>query len=68
MSIRANTFGTKYDRAKLPPYNGNDPRSPLVGSLKAPFFAIPSDTKLLLTKNYSEINVFEKLRISYVIP
>ena len=28
----------------------------------------PSDTKLLLTKNYSKINVFEKLRISCVIP
>ena len=29
---------------------------------------IPSDTKLLLTKNYSEIIIFGKLRISYVIP
>ena len=29
---------------------------------------IPSDTKLLLTKNYSKIIIFEKLRISYVIP
>ena len=29
---------------------------------------VPSDTKLLLTKNYSEIIIFEKLRISYVIP
>ena len=28
---------------------------------------IPSDTKLLLTKNYSEIIIFEKLRISRVI-
>ena len=28
---------------------------------------LPSDTKLLLTKNYSEIIIFEKLRISYVI-
>ena len=27
----------------------------------------PSDTKLLLTKIYSEINIFEKLRISRVI-
>ena len=30
--------------------------------------ALPSDTKLLLTKNYSKIIIFEKLRISYVIP
>ena len=30
--------------------------------------SLPSDTKLLLTKKYSEINIFEKLRISYVIP
>ena len=30
--------------------------------------SLPSDTKLLLTKNYSEINIFEELRISYVIP
>ena len=29
---------------------------------------IPSDTKLLLTKNYSEIIICVKLRISYVIP
>ena len=29
---------------------------------------LPSDTKLLLTKNYFEIIIFEKLRISYVIP
>ena len=29
---------------------------------------IPSDTKLLLTKNYSKIIIFEKLRISRVIP
>ena len=29
---------------------------------------IPSDTKLLLTKNYSNIIIFEKLRIWYVIP
>ena len=28
---------------------------------------VPSDTKLLLTKNYSEIIIFEKLRISRVI-
>ena len=28
---------------------------------------IPSDTKLLLTKNYFEIMIFEKLRISRVI-
>ena len=28
---------------------------------------LPSDTKLLLTKNYSEIIIFEKLRISRVI-
>ena len=28
---------------------------------------IPSDTKLLLTKNYFEIIIFEKLRISRVI-
>ena len=28
---------------------------------------IPSDTKLLLTKDYSEIFIFEKLRISRVI-
>ena len=32
------------------------------------FVSVPSDTKLLLTKNYSEIIIFEKLRISYVIP
>ena len=25
-----NSFDTEYDRAKVPPYNGNDPRSPLV--------------------------------------
>ena len=29
---------------------------------------IPSDTKLVLTKIYSEIIIFENLRISYVIP
>ena len=29
---------------------------------------LPSDTKLLLTKNYSKIIIFEKLRISRVIP
>ena len=29
---------------------------------------IPSDTKLLLTKNYSKIIIFGKLRISRVIP
>ena len=29
---------------------------------------LPSDAKLLLTKNYSEIIIFEKLRISRVIP
>ena len=29
---------------------------------------VPSDTKLLLTKNYSEIIIFGKLRISRVIP
>ena len=23
-------LGTEYDRAKVPPYNGNDPRPPLV--------------------------------------
>ena len=28
---------------------------------------LPSDTKLLLTKNYSEIIIFEKLRISRVL-
>ena len=28
-------FDTEYDRAKVPPYNGNDPR-PAPGSLKAP--------------------------------
>ena len=28
---------------------------------------LPSDTKLLLTKNHSEIVIFEKLRISRVI-
>ena len=32
------------------------------------FFPIPSDTKLLLTKNYSEIIILGKLRISRVIP
>ena len=31
-------------------------------------FNLPSDTKLLLTKNYSEISIFETLRISRVIP
>ena len=29
---------------------------------------LPSDTKVLLTKNYSKIIIFEKLRIPYVIP
>ena len=29
---------------------------------------VPSDTKLLLIKNYSKIIIFEKLRISRVIP
>ena len=29
---------------------------------------IPSDTKLLLTKDYSERLIFEKLPISYVVP
>ena len=28
---------------------------------------VPSDTKLLLTKNYSKISIFKKLRISRVI-
>ena len=32
------------------------------------FPTVLSDTKLLLTKNYSEIIIFEKLRISRVIP
>ena len=30
--------------------------------------SLPSDTKLLLTKNYSKIIISEKLRISRVIP
>ena len=30
-------FDTEYDRAKVPPYNGNDP-PPAPGSLKAPLF------------------------------
>ena len=29
---------------------------------------IPSDTKLLLTENDSEVVIFEQLRIPYVIP
>ena len=32
-----------------------------------PTLLLPSDTKLLLTKNYFEIIIFEKLRISRVI-
>ena len=28
--VRYNPIGTEYDRAKVPPYNGNDPRPPLV--------------------------------------
>ena len=32
-----------------------------------PFLALPSDTKLLLTKNYSEILIFKKLRNSHII-
>ena len=39
---------------------------------RGPVWAVPcdypSDTKLFLTKNYSEIIVFEKLRISHAIP
>ena len=36
--------------------------------LKSVFYLnVPSDTKLLLTKIYSEMNIFEKLRISRVI-
>ena len=31
------------------------------------FFKIPSDTKLLHTKNYFEIIIFEKVRISHAI-
>ena len=31
------SFDTEYDRAKVPPYNGNDP-PPAPGSLKAPLF------------------------------
>ena len=30
-------FNAEYDRAKVPPYNGNDP-PPAPGSLKAPLF------------------------------
>ena len=29
---------------------------------------LPSDTELLLTKNYSELIIFGKLRISRVVP
>ena len=32
------------------------------------FLGLPSDTKLLLTKNYFQIIIFQKLRISRVIP
>ena len=32
------------------------------------FLSLPSDTKLLLTKNYFEIIIFGKLRISRVTP
>ena len=32
------------------------------------FLELPSDRKLLLAKDYSEINIFGKLRISRVIP
>ena len=34
---------------------------------KYTLLGLPSDTKLLLTKNYSEIIIFKKLRISNVI-
>ena len=36
-------------------------------NLTSCFFTVPSDTKLLLTKNYFEIIIFEKLRVSRVI-
>ena len=41
-----------------------DPKKPILSHL---WVTLPSDTKLLLTKNYSEIIIFEKLRISRVI-
>ena len=42
--------------------------SPRVGSSWRTSLDLPSDTKLLLTKNYSKTLIFEKLRISRVIP
>ena len=48
-------------------HDANDWDFPL--SQKPPFGnPLPSDTKLLLTKNYSEIIILGKLRISRVIP
>ena len=44
--------------------------SPMIkhGRLRCPNRILVSYTKLLLTKNYSEIIIFEKLRTSYAIP
>ena len=52
--------------------DGPSSRGFAFGTFCPPHFSssqeIPSDTKLLLTKNYFEIIIFEKLRMSYVIP
>ena len=37
-------------------------------NVESPISQMPSDTKLLLTKNDSKTVIFEKLRISRVIP
>ena len=42
--------------------------SPALESRADKLRTLPSDTKLLLTKNYFEIIIFQKLRISRVIP
>ena len=43
------------------------PLNPYVIDIHVGGGGLPSDTKILLTKNYFEISIFEKLRISHVI-
>ena len=53
----------KTDKQGILALGGNWPSS----SIQTSRITLPSDTKLLLTKNYSEIIIFGKLRISRVI-
>ena len=62
LELRSRGPGTSAKTARMPKSACGECKKSLVRVV------IPSDTKLLLTKNYSEIIIFEKLRISYVIP